>query len=105
MTGRYDLVDRPHEYGPPVKVQGDQILSHANWEISVDWAADLIRTLLKPCVGTGEVAQTLQVSQKLMYAMISRLTERPTVCLLTHRPLRLIGGDKNGVLGLWTLVH
>jgi len=65
MTGRYDLVDCLHGCRPPVKVHGDQILSHANWEISVDLEADLIRTLLKSYVGIRGVAQTLQVSQKL----------------------------------------
>jgi len=104
MTGRYDLVDRLHDYGPPVKVHGDRILSHANWEILVDWAADIIRTLLKSCVGTGKVAQTLQVSQELMHAMISRLTETSRSLLVDTETVR-VNQWRRGVLGLRTLVH
>jgi len=36
---------------------------------------DLTRALLKFCVGSGEVTQVLQASQKFMRAMISRLTK------------------------------
>jgi len=35
--GRYDLLDCIHEFRLSVKVHGDEILNHANWEISEKW--------------------------------------------------------------------
>jgi len=35
--GRYDLLDCLHEFRLAVKVHGDEILNHANWEISEKW--------------------------------------------------------------------
>ena len=49
MTGRYDLVDCLHDYRLAVKVHGDEILNHANWEISVCLSEILVRPLLKSC--------------------------------------------------------
>ncbi|KAF9649631.1 hypothetical protein BDM02DRAFT_3142281 [Thelephora ganbajun] len=37
FRGRYDLVDCLHDYRLSVKVHGDEILNHANWEISEKW--------------------------------------------------------------------
>jgi len=35
--GRYDLLDCLHEFRLSVKIHGDEILNHANWEISEKW--------------------------------------------------------------------
>jgi len=37
FRGRYDLVDCLHDYRLSVNVHGDEILNHANWEISEKW--------------------------------------------------------------------
>jgi len=37
FRGRYDLVDCLHDYRLAVKIHGDEILNHANWEISEKW--------------------------------------------------------------------
>lgn len=50
MKGRYDLVDCLHDYRMSVKIHGDEILNHANWEISVGGTEALVRSLLKYCV-------------------------------------------------------
>ena len=50
MKGRYDLVDCLHDYRMSVKIHGDEILNHANWEISVGGTKALVRSLLKHCV-------------------------------------------------------
>ena len=101
-------MDCLHDYRLSVKVHGDEILNHANWEISVGRIADPIRALLKFCVRLGKMAQTLQVSQKYTHARISKLTmKRLVACLLTHRLLRwLTVGDEKEVArnsGLRTL--
>lgn len=35
LRGRFDLVDCLHDYRLSVKIHGDDVLSHVNWEISV----------------------------------------------------------------------
>lgn len=35
--GRYDLLDCLHEFRLSVKIHGDEILNHANWEITEKW--------------------------------------------------------------------
>ena len=50
MKGRYDLVDCLHDYRMSVKIHGDEILNHANWEISVGGTEALVHSLLKYCV-------------------------------------------------------
>ena len=59
MKGRYDLVDCLHDYRLSVKIHGDEILNHANWEISVGCEEILVRSRLKYCVCPGKMAQAL----------------------------------------------
>jgi hypothetical protein len=59
MKGRYDLVDCLHDYRLSVKIHGDEILNHANWEISVGYAENRVHSLLKYCAHLGKMAQTL----------------------------------------------
>jgi len=37
LRGRFDLVDCLHDYRIAVKIHGDDVLSHHNWEISETW--------------------------------------------------------------------
>lgn len=37
LRGRFDLVDCLHDYRLSVKIHGDDVLSHLNWEISEVW--------------------------------------------------------------------
>jgi len=37
LRGRFDLVDCLHDYRLSVKIHGDDVLSHLNWEISDAW--------------------------------------------------------------------
>lgn len=43
LRGRFDLVDCLHDYRFSVKIHGDDVLSHHNWEI-------LVRFIVLPCL-------------------------------------------------------
>lgn len=36
-AGRFDLVDCMHDLRTAVTIHGDDILAHANWELTPDW--------------------------------------------------------------------
>jgi len=55
-------VDCLHDYRLSVKIHGDEILNHANWEISVGCTVIPALTLLNSRVRLGKMAQALQVS-------------------------------------------
>ena len=37
LSGRFDLVDCLHDYRTAITIHGDDVLAHANWEISEQW--------------------------------------------------------------------
>jgi len=37
LRGRFNLADCIHSYMKSTKIHGDDVLAHANWEISEDW--------------------------------------------------------------------
>jgi len=65
-------VDCLHDYRLAVSVHGDEILNHANWEISVCYSQNPVHALLKSCVCLGKMAQTLHVSPRLVVAEDSK---------------------------------
>lgn len=88
MAGRYDLVDCLHDYRLSVKVHGDEILNHANWEISVCWSPVLIRPLLNSCVAPRKSGSDVTCKSKIYVSEDPKADgDAFIVCSLTRRRL------------------
>ena len=95
--GRYDLVDCLHDYRLAVKIHGDEILNHANWEISVGVTENSVRNLLKRYACSRKNGSDVIGEPNICPWGVLWLTVKYyVVCLLTHKPSRWsIVGDEN----------